>query len=127
LGCDATLEHAEWGHFKVIPHEGKNTMVPHKKGCFTCVTAVHHGAIPKNADWDEFEPLLVLSPKCKEQLATWHNKLESGGVHGATFAPKSVQVDTDVILAWQEEMDINIVEGDGLAALLFGRGSAADD
>ena len=75
------------------------------------------GAKPKNADWDEFEPLLVSGPKCKEQLATWRKRLESGGVHSATFAPESVQVETDVSLSWEEAMDINIVEGDGLAVL----------
>ena len=58
-----------------------------------------------------------VKPKVKEQLATWRKRLESGGVHNATFAPESVQVETDVSLSWEEEMDINIVEGDGLAAL----------
>ena len=100
----------------MVEHEGKNTMVPHKKGCFKCVTGVQYGAKPKNADWDEFEPLLVSNPKCKEQLATWRKRLESGGVHDATVAPESVRVETDVSLSWEEEMDINIVEDDGLAA-----------
>ena len=50
LGCDAILEHAEWGHYKVVLDEGKKTMVPHKKGCLTCVTAVEYGDKPKNAD-----------------------------------------------------------------------------
>ena len=97
-------------------------MVPRKKCCFKCVTVAQYGAKPKNADWDEFEPLLALSPKCKEQLATWRKRLESGGVHYATFALESVQVETDVSLSWEEEMDINIVEGGGLVALQAARG-----
>ena len=75
----------------MVLHEGKNTMVPHKKGCLKCVTSVQNGAKPKNADWDKFEQLLALNPKCNEQLATWRKRLESGGVHDATFAPESVQ------------------------------------
>ena len=58
-----------------------------------------------------------MNPKCKEQLATWRKRLDSGGVHDATFALASVQVETDVSLSWEEEMDINIAEGDGLVAL----------
>jgi uncharacterized protein (AIM24 family) len=57
---------------------------------------------------------LVLSHKCKVQLATWRNRFESGGVHDVTFAPASVQVETDVSLSWEEEMDINVVEATAL-------------
>ena len=90
-------------------------MVPHKKGCLTCVTAVQYGAKPKNADWDEFEPLLSLSPKRKEQLATWRKRLESGGLHDATFCTL-IRAGVDRCKSLMGEMDINIVEGDGLVA-----------
>ena len=110
LGCDVTSDRAEWGHYKVMLHEGKKTMVPHKMGCFKCVTAVKYSGKPKDADWEEFEPLLMSNPECKNELALWRGRLDAGGVYDAAFTPEGVDVKTEVSLSWVEDMDINIMD-----------------